>query len=514
MSEQRPESKLAIWNALTELSRHHRAFPDAPWVLPSRELERIEQIAIRFRPEDLVNTSRFLFDDVLPDIGVTRAGDFQAYQLALRDERIKAVRAIFESAGLPGLQSLRDTAKEALQIGLTLGEADVGVDEDAILGDLDQEAGARAAFAYGYARQRANLGRMGWIDGVLPRLDGRPIAQARLLGASLEWLEAWRRAEELGPAVAQRYWQEFMPYGLGHDFELVSETASKLLEYHRPGRAVDLLALYVAQAKEPIDPVLVAEALELLLESDEQEPPRNSGYELQQLLEYLRTTDINEQRLGALEWRLRPALGYGARSPILERRLATDPGFFVEVLSFCFRRRDKSTEDDVKPEVAQNAFHLLQDWRIVPGSSEPNGDINESQLIEWLHQARNLLEAADRPDIGDIYIGQIFAHSKEDTDGTWPSLPVRNAIETLRADKIDEGFRTEIYNERGVTSRGLTDGGKLEYELAERFERWSSLAKDKWPRTAAVLRSISEGYQAQGRAEDEEAKQFMEGLDR
>jgi len=111
-------------------------------------------------------------------------------------------------------------------------------------------------------------------------------------------------------------------------------------------------------------------------------------------------------------------------------------------------------------------------------------------------------------------IGKVFAYSRDESDGTWPTLPIRNAIESLASDDVDAGFINGIYNKRGVTTRGLTDGGRQEYELADTFENFASKVMSEWPRTGALLRSVSEGYRIQGRREDEEARQFMEGLDR
>jgi len=42
-------------------------------------------------------------------------------------------------------------------------------------------------------------------------------------------------------------------------------------------------------------------------------------------------------------------------------------------------------------------------------------------------------------------------------------LPVRNLIEKLANNMIENGLRTGTYNKRGVVTRGLTDGGKHEY---------------------------------------------------
>ena len=252
-------------------------------------------------------------------------------------------------------------------------------------------------------------------------------------------------------------------------------------------------------------------------ESTHAAPPEEqrlvSPYELQRLLEVLRSSDLDEDRLASLEWQLLPGLGYDVPAPTLERRLARDPDFFVELLSMCFKRADGSTERQPHKEAAQNAYRLLDEWQILPGSTERGGEVDEAQLNGWIDKAFRLLAEADRTEIGGLHIGRVFAHAKEDQDGTWPTEPIRNAIDRLGRDEVERGFASQIYNNRGGTTRSLTDGGKQEYELADRFERWEARIRDGWPRTAAVLRSLAQGYRAQGQVEDEEAERFKKGLD-
>jgi hypothetical protein len=86
---------------------------------------------------------------------------------------------------------------------------------------------------------------------------------------------------------------------------------------------------------------------------------------------------------------------------------------------------------------------------------------------------------------GDIQIGQVFAYAPGDDDGTWPTEPVRSMIEDLGSSDFEDGLRIGSFNKRGPTARGLTDGGRQEYELAERYAEWAGRVGDRSPRTAA-----------------------------
>lgn len=358
-----------------------------------------------------------------------------------------------------------------------------------------------------------------WLEHRLEHLDSRPLAQARLLLCRSDLPAAWRRATELGAEVEQYYWNEFSPYGRGGDFSLINEVAEQLLQHKRPLTALAALEIYLQPSKGNKQPShdLVAAGLEALVrlptEHKEQVRPPSS-YGIQLLLDYLRSSDFDEDRLATLEWQLLPGRGFNERSPVLERRLARDPEFFVDILSLSFRRKDGSMEEGVPEDLARNAYRLLQEWKVVPGSDSEGGEVNESALMEWTTKARQLAGEWDRSDICDIYIGQVFAQARTDADDTWPTLPVRDAIEKLASEKIENGLRTGTLNKRGVTTRSPLEGGKKEYELADGFEDLAQKIKDRWHRTAVVLRSIAESYRAQGRREDEEAERYKRGLDR
>jgi hypothetical protein len=96
----------------------------------------------------------------------------------------------------------------------------------------------------------------------------------------------------------------------------------------------------------------------------------------------------------------------------------------------------------------------------------------------------------------------------------WPSRAVRALLESLQNDKIEEGLRTEIHNQRGVTTRGLTEGGVQERDLVSRYREEAARLSDEWPRSAAILRYIADDYDREARRNDEDAERFRKGFER
>jgi hypothetical protein len=384
------------------------------------------------------------------------------------------------------------------------------IDPTALLGHLDDRDPKLVDFAMGYAN------RMTRQDSRFPlahvdHFAGRHVVQARLLQAVLDLPTAWAKAKELGKDVDQTYWDEFSIYGRGN-FLLVDEASRCLLDHGRPAAALDLMQLYLHGDRKRPDPKLVVEGIEALGTSEE-DLGRLSTYEIETLISYLRQTDTDEDKVAMLEWKLLPALGHEPRGLFLERKLARDPAFFVEILSLSFRAKDTDTLPDVPQHVATNAYQLLSNWHTIPGSAGPGQPVSAEALDAWYTAAKPLLVEARRLDIGEQIFGQTLAHGPADEDGLWPDRVVRSFIERVVSEHIETGFRIECFNKRGVTTRSLDEGGKKEHVLADRYAGWADRIAVTAPRTALILRSLADGYRADGRREDEEAQRRREGFD-
>jgi hypothetical protein len=384
------------------------------------------------------------------------------------------------------------------------------IDPAAVLNHLDDEIQQLVDFAMSYADGMARRDAQ-FPFAHLDHFKGRPLAQARLLRVVADLPTAWAKAKELGTEVDQAYWDEFSIFGRGN-FALVDEAARGLLDHGRPAAALDLMQIYMHGDRKRPDPTYVVEGLKAL-GSGEKDLGRLSTYEIETLISYLRETDVDEDEVALLEWKLLPALGHEPRGLVLERKLARDPAFFVEILSLCFRSRDTDVVPDVPQPVATNAYRLLRSWHTIPGSAGPRHPIDAQALDDWYATAKPLLNHVGRLDIGEQVFGQTLAHGPADDDGLWPDQVVRAFIETARSEQVETGFRIECFNKRGVVSRSLDDGGKQEYALVDQYVGWAKRMAVTAPRTAVILRTLAEGYRLDGLREDEETRRRLEGFD-
>jgi hypothetical protein len=160
-----------------------------------------------------------------------------------------------------------------------------------------------------------------------------------------------------------------------------------------------------------------------------------------------------------------------------------------------------------------NGYVLLTSIDRLPGT-RPDGQVDPAALGQWVNQVLERAEASGRRRIAEALIGQILANAPGDDEKTWPCRPVRDLLETLQSERVERSLTTKLYNLRGVTGRGLQDGGKQERKLAERYRASAAEFADNWPQTAAVLRQLADMYDTEAREEETEAERFRQGQHR
>ncbi|MEX0160632.1 MULTISPECIES: hypothetical protein [unclassified Microbacterium] len=508
------EEGLLLWEAIDRLVRHQEEQErrDAEWSMDADSLTGLAVVRDRLRPAYPSETHRWLFDDWHPNIGVSFEDDLQAYDRALGEVRERAISEILQREGRDAVVSLAERVKLPATVGFSLARASDD-DDAAVLALLESSNQAHLQFADGYARGRFSSDFTPireWVD----RFNGHPSVQARLLLLSADVRDAWGLLGEYGAEVERAYWAEFMPYGRGSDFPFVNESVRQLIEHGRVAVALDALSMYATRQSD-LDTDLVIRALSTFGDAEDAESARVSSYDISGLIQYLKQKGVSEETVASLEWRYLPLLHDDALTLSLENLLARSPQTFVQLIELIFRRADEDPDSQPRkasPTVASNAYRLLRAWKVVPGAT-PDGTVDGSAFNEWLDEARRLLVQAGQIEIGELQIGEVLAHAPVDPDGTFPTLPVRDALEAAPNDRLERGFSIGLYNKRGVTSRGMTEGGDQEYALADRYDSWAAGVQATHPRTASVLRDVANGYRDEGRRNDEEVKRHLEGLD-
>jgi hypothetical protein len=158
-----------MWRALVDLGAQHRQFSNAPWVMPSDVIDRVEAVAAHFAPTSPVDLSVDLFDQRPHLPGVDRLGP--EYDGALQTARQDAARSVIEAEGIPGLLRLGAEAMLPIAVGWVAAEArgdDLADDLLPLLG-ID---GSDGWVAHGYAGGRIEADGLDWLIRQLQRWPG------------------------------------------------------------------------------------------------------------------------------------------------------------------------------------------------------------------------------------------------------------------------------------------------------------------------------------------------------
>jgi hypothetical protein len=105
---------------------------------------------------------------------------------------------------------------------------------------------------------------------------------------------------------------------------------------------------------------------------------------------------------------------------------------------------------------------------------QDDGSLDPDTLKAWIAEARKDLTTADRLDIGEQYIGEVLARVHVSDQEAWPPETLRDLFEEMQSEHLESGFVMATLNGRGVTSRGLEDGGAQEAALVTRYRATAS----------------------------------------
>ena len=91
------------------------------------------------------------------------------------------------------------------------------------------------------------------------------------------------------------------------------------------------------------------------------------------------------------------------------------------------------------------------------------------------------------------HVGNVLVYCPPDPDGLWIDRVAAEALNSKDAEKMRNGFRTAIFNSRGVHYVDPT--GKPELELSEKYKQQAEDVENAgYQRLAATLRDLAEIY--------------------
>jgi excisionase family DNA binding protein len=498
--------RVTLWRHLTDLAAQYRSLRNAEWSMGEEAVARVETAAAQIEPIEAVERHARLFD-WLPALPGVDPFDHEAFEEALAKAREAAIHETFELAGPDGLIRL---AEESTVPGIVGTAAALAIDDDLseCMLPLLGRGGHQEVLATGWVSQTASRRGWQWVErvaeGLLSSAEHRAASFLLALPADARSFDLVMRASE---RTTKRYWRSLSPWAVQAPVRQIA--VERLLQFERPWAAVAVLTTVCrAQGDEAWSPQaeLIQDVLHAALRAKPASDITMASFEVGVLLDYLENSGTNAGTLGQLEWSFFDLLDDTREPRALYAALACDPALFVDLVFLVFRGKneERRTPDESSVALAGHAWRVLEAWRSPPGSND-EGMIDADELRGWVQQARELLAAGDRLDIGDQQIGQLLSGSPAGADEIWPAEAVRELVEEISSEHLETGLHVGKANARGVTSRGIYDGGNQERSLAASYRVGSDRVQSRWPRTARLLRGLAESYEAEALREDADA---------
>ena len=483
--------------------------------LQDATIDRARRAYEKLQPRNPVLRCTWLFAqhwvDPSPDEIEDENFDYTKHEEKIRTLRTKEMKKIWLECGFEGVKALLSCSDAPDTIGDSLGRNITTVDARtdflrqclSITGDLERKVdGCIRGFLMSVGD--------GALDALLSAIGEDTDRIVRLFRCAPFKQDTWRLLDQYGQEIQDRYWQEVLPQPEHYSKTELIEIIDRLLEAQRPCAAFHTVRNWPQVETSRLKRLLRAVATV----KDEPEDSNSyslDAYSLSEALDSLASrTGVSLDEMAQLEFMFIAALDHREYGfPNLERQIAQSPALFVQMLALESKRNDDGQDPPERwienREHRVEAYRFLSRIRYTPGT-ESDGKVNAEALLDWMKEVRRLCAEHGRVELGDQKIGELLSKAPPEEDGSRPCLPVCEAMERIASQHIGKGFNIGVFNGRGVSSRGIYEGGAQERGLAAKYRGWAQQRAFDYPYVSSVLETIAADYDREAEEEDTEVE--------
>lgn len=501
------DQRLKLWTQLTEFASNHRRFSDAEWALSDKIVSKIENVASKLAPENPFHLHRRLFSYNVWDDYYEEISNREEQQQEFNQRRQQAIKEILAAGGMEMVLQFAEIVEAPWFVGHFLGViAQAETDKRILPALLKTENTKLALFASAYVSCRQDVNGWEWVDSF--DKSNWSITQISQFLAYLPLTkETWTRAKDWLGSDEKEYWSKISAnqYLPDDDFGFAID---KLITYDRPHTAIQWL-----YGKKPLDKAQSVKVLLAAISSSES-PQEMGTHIITKIIEALQddpNTDPDD--LFRIEWAYLSLLAQYTSPKTLEKRLASDPEFFCEVIRLRYPQK-KETESpkefsEREKAIAENAYKLLDKWETPPGT-QSDGQFLPEKFTEWLKKTKEACAESGHLEVALRYIGKVLIHAPSDPEGLWIHRTVASALNAKDAEKMRDGFRIGIYNSQG---RSFGPTGEPERERAEKYkQKAEEIENAGYHRFAIALKKLVAEYEREAEIYDAEHEAEMREL--
>jgi hypothetical protein len=498
-----------VCSEIRTLLTNHREFSNAYWALPQKYVDELDEIYQKLIPADIIAKYTYLFDSPTPPaVNVASGMDYQQKYDLIEKQRVTALEEIWQNIGFKGIESLAANIKFPKILGVSIGKCSFAQDvELSLISWLGVTNNPNNETAMGYVNIMS-VKETSWTSRVHKEYsktwsDNASVAFCLSLPLNDSLFQILDSSNE---NIRKNFWEKITRYYLSKEEGKFSTVIlNGLLSNNRPFAALEVASycLHNSELKKHLSLDLCAKALELAViqAGDAQNAGPTVGYGISEILSIIQSDpSFDSNRLARIEWMYLPLMESWEIQPVqLINKILSDASFFVEIVCLMYNPNPpivnefSSFAPDLRKLLAKNSWLLMNLIKRLPGQYNSN-EIDGCQLQNWVEAVRQSCSQRNRKEIGDECIGQVLSYSPFGKDGLWPHEIVREIIERINSDNLEQGVRIGRENQRGVTSRAVGDGGNQERKLSEEYQNYSDKIKFTSPRTALMLHRIAESY--------------------
>lgn len=487
--------RFVLWQKLTDEAQRHRRFASADWAMPEEEVQRLDDAASALRPSKAFILHQRLFNHYGDEFYTT--DNYNEEEKKLAERREQAVTEVITQDGTPQLLEMAKSVKLPAELGGALGRiGNASLDTFLLPEYLNNAEQPLLDFVRGYVWARYFKATFEWVQQL--DISSWALPQQIAFFAALPFhAEVWRLASKQLGSASKEYWGQIWPnvFQAGDD---LLEAVTCAIDNKRPDLAISGITALL-HLKQTIPTELCVRALKEFAENDKA-VIRTNPHELVETIKHLQDSpDVNREEIVWIEFQFLRLLDRfsGGTPKFLERKLATNPQFFHEAITICFRSEHKKTQpkkilDEKESKKVEHIFRLLQDWKTPPGTTSSD-TIDETVLIEWIQEAKRLCVESGHWAIAQQTVGHTFAFPPAGLEGMLANPATAKVLDTFEFDEMRTGFRLALFNERGVY--GFTHG-KEELKIAQKYRDYAAkYDAAKFTLIAATLCSLAESYE-------------------
>jgi hypothetical protein len=492
-------------NILFKLISKHQRFSEQEWAFPEEYVSKLADFRMNLIGSDVIEQYVHLFDWGNPYIAGVE--DYPEKQRIASEMRVNALEQIWTNLGKQGIVELVKISKAYTVLADSLTRCSFSDILDSMMFDWLSDADQTFRnIAVDYVFRRADNSSE-WINKVITEVNQWESNRQAHFFSALPFDKVISHLEQLPQEIQDRYWNMMEPAGVDFQNEdRVNVLLNHLLKHDRSLVAARVAKMALNFNKNiVIEDRLIVDILRAMARADKQDIDAAGA-----LIEYLQEQGfLQKDTMLALEWEYLPILdSRDFRPSTLIADVLENPASFVHLLRLTYKPSITFEEPDLdvpnRNLLVSRAYSLLKCLDRLPGQTETSFD--KDKLIEWIDAVRHEADSVHRRGIADYYIGELLAQVPEGTDGIWPNEIVREVLEHYQNADIERGLLIKKHNMRGVTSRGIFDGGMQEKTLYSSYARDAEKTKQTWPRTSRILLSISNSYLEDAKRQDVDAE--------